>query len=248
MAVGADEIDVPEPKGRTKPLGRRVFLGVVGAGVLGTVLGNELQRIVGAITSPFTNSSGGGLGALIPGASRFRLYTVTGSYPIIERRRYTLEVDGLVERQLRLSYDDLMSLPRTELTRDFQCVTGWRVPNVKWAGVRLGDVIDLARPSGDANAVEFTSYDGLYTESLTMDEAHRGDVLVAYEMLGGPITFEHGGPVRLYVAPMYGYKSAKWLRSISLARRATPGFWEQQGYDVEAWVGASNGRHDARIS
>jgi len=114
--------------------------------------------------------------------------------------------------------------------------------------VRLGDVIDLAHPSSEADAVEFTSYDGAYTESLTIAEAHREDVLVAYEMLGGPVTSEHGGPVRLYVAPMYGYKSAKWLRSVSLVRHAAPGFWEQQGYDIEAWVGASNGRHDAPIS
>ncbi len=63
-----------------------------------------------------------------------------------------------------------------------------------------------------------------------------------------PVTADHGGPVRLYVAPMYGYKSAKWLKSISLVQRAVPGFWEQQGYDIEAWVGDSNGRHDAPIS
>jgi DMSO/TMAO reductase YedYZ molybdopterin-dependent catalytic subunit len=125
--------------------------------------------------------------------------------------------------------------------RDFQCVTGWRVPKVPWAGVRLADVIDLARPTAAAKAVEFTSYDGLYTESLTIEEARRYDVLVAYEMYGKPVTVEHGGPVRLYVAPMYGYKSCKWLKSIELVSKATPGFWEQNGYAVEAWVGRSNG-------
>ena len=138
-------------------------------------------------------------------------------------------------------------MPRTELVRDFQCVTGWRVPNVHWAGVRLGDIVDLAQPVAGAEAVEFTSYDGVYTESLTLAEARRSDVVVAYEMLGAPVTADHGGPVRLYVAPMYGYKSAKWLKSVSLVRRAVPGFWEQQGYDIEAWVGNSNGRHDAPI-
>jgi DMSO/TMAO reductase YedYZ molybdopterin-dependent catalytic subunit len=66
-------------------------------------------------------------------------------------------------------------------------------------------------------------------------------------MLGAPITTDHGGPVRLYVAPMYGYKSAKWLKSITLVKQAIPGFWEQQGYDINAWVGGSNGRHDAPI-
>jgi DMSO/TMAO reductase YedYZ molybdopterin-dependent catalytic subunit len=148
---------------------------------------------------------------------------------------------------MRLSFAELQALPRTELVCDFQCVTGWRVPGVEWAGVRLGDLIDRAHPGPTVTGVEFGSYDGLYTESLTMEEAHRSDVLVAYEMLGGPITAEHGGPVRLYVAPMYGYKSTKWLRSISLVEHTTPGFWEQQGYDVDAWIGASNGRHDAPV-
>jgi len=230
-----------------RPIGRRLFLGLVGAGVVGTVIGEKVQALVGAIVRPFTNASGGGLAALIPGANRFRLYTVTGGYPAISHEQYSLSVDGLVERPMRLTYADLQALPRTELDRDFQCVTGWRVPGVHWAGVRLGDLIELARPTAAAHGVEFTSYDGVYTESLTLAEAHRSDVLVAYEMLGGPITAEHGGPVRLYVAPMYGYKSAKWLKSISLVRQPVPGFWEQQGYGVEAWIGRSNGRHDAPV-
>jgi DMSO/TMAO reductase YedYZ molybdopterin-dependent catalytic subunit len=239
-----------QPSGTTgtvKPIGRRLFLGLIGAGAVGTVFGDQIQNVVGKVLQPLTNSSGGGLAALIPGADRFRIYTVTGGYPVIVKDRYSLSVGGLVERPLRLSYNDLLALPRTELDRDFQCVTGWRVPEVHWAGARLGDIVDLARPTAAAGAVEFTSYDGVYTESLTMAEAHRSDVIVAYEMFGAPITTEHGGPVRLYVAPMYGYKSAKWLKSITLVKQAIPGFWEQQGYDVDAWVGDSNGRHDAPI-
>ena len=54
--------------------------------------------------------------------------------------------------------------------------------------------------------MRFTSFDGAYTESLTLKQARRADVLVAYELDGKPICSDHGGPVRLYVAPMYGYK------------------------------------------
>jgi DMSO/TMAO reductase YedYZ molybdopterin-dependent catalytic subunit len=50
--------------------------------------------------------------------------------------------------------------------------------------------------------------------------------------------------VRLYVAPMYGYKSIKWLDAIELTRRVEPGYWEGYGYDVDGWVGRSNGRDD----
>ena len=230
-----------------KPLGRRLFLGLLGAGALGTIFGQQVQGFVGSVLQPLTNSSGGGIADLIPGANRFRYYTVTGGYPVIKRAQYSLSVGGLVRKPLALSYADLLALPRTELVRDFQCVTGWRVPDVHWAGVRLGHIVDLAQPQAGAEAVEFTSYDGVYTESLTLAEAHRDDVLVAYEMLGAPVTVDHGGPVRLYVAPMYGYKSAKWLKSISVVKNSVPGFWEQQGYDINAWVGNSNGRHDAPI-
>ena len=95
-----------------------------------------------------------------------------------------------------------------------------------------------------ATHLRLTSFDGVYTESLTMEQARRPDVIVAYEMLGGAITKAHGGPVRLYVAPMYGYKSLKWLDGIEVTDHLEPGYWEHLGYDVDAWVGRSNGRDD----
>ena len=90
-------------------------------------------------------------------------------------------------------------------------------------------------------ALHFTSFDGVYTESLTLDQARLPNVIVAYQMLGGPVTREHGGPVRLYVAPMYGYKSIKWLSTISVVDSVEPGYWEDNGYAVDAWIGQSNG-------
>jgi DMSO/TMAO reductase YedYZ molybdopterin-dependent catalytic subunit len=96
----------------------------------------------------------------------------------------------------------------------------------------------------NARALTLTSFDGTYTESLTLDQARRDDVMVAYELDGQPLSREHGGPVRLYVAPMYGYKSLKWLESIEVVSHVEPGYWEGYGYDVDGWVGHSNGRND----
>ncbi len=132
----------------------------------------------------------------------------------------------------------------TSLTRDFQCVTGWRVAEVQWKGVRLGDVLDRAGVQAEATAVHFTSFDGTYSESLTLSQARRRDVLVAYELEGDLLSDEHGGPVRLYVAPMYGYKSLKWLDSIVLTKHVEEGYWETRGYDTDGFVGQSNGRDD----
>ncbi|MEQ4724367.1 molybdopterin-dependent oxidoreductase [Nonomuraea sp. B19D2] len=63
----------------------------------------------------------------------------------------------------------------------------------------------------DGKAVRFTCFDGVYNESLTLEQARRPDVLAALDVLDAPINHDDGGPVRLYVAPMYFYKSAKWL-------------------------------------
>ena len=143
---------------------------------------------------------------------------------------------------------DLEAMPATRLVRDFQCVTGWRVPQVEWKGVLLRDLLDRAGVEPGAVALSLVSFDGTYTESLTLEQARRSDVLVAYEMEGQPVSREHGGPVRLYVAPMYGYKSCKWLSAVEVVDHLSPGYWEQLGYDVDAWVGKSNGRDDEPTS
>lgn len=221
-------------------VGRRVFLGMSALGALGIAFGAKVQSFVG-------RHFGSGVSSLLPGGDRFRIYTITNSYPVVSRATYTLKVTGLVERPLRLTLDDLEAMPVTELTKDFQCVTGWRVPNVHWEGVRLSEILDRAGVHGNASALAFTSFDRADTESLTLDQAKRADVIVAYRMLGAPVTTEHGGPVRLYVAPMYGYKSLKWLSGIEVTDRVIPGFWELNGYDVDAWIGRSNGRSDAPV-
>jgi DMSO/TMAO reductase YedYZ molybdopterin-dependent catalytic subunit len=124
-------------------------------------------------------------------------------------------------------------------------VTGWRVPDVKWTGVQLSHLLDQAGVKPNATAVRFTSFDGVYTESLTMEQARRPDVIVAWSMEGKPVSRDHGGPVRMYVAPMYGYKSCKWLEGIEVTEKVETGYWEDYGYDVDGWVGRSNGRDDA---
>ena len=69
----------------------------------------------------------------------------------------------------------------------------------------------------------------MYTESLTLEQARRPDVIVAYTMQGRPLTRLHGGPARLYVAPMYGYKSLKWLASIEVTDRVDAGLLGTRG-------------------
>jgi len=226
------------------PVGRRVVLGMLGLGAAGVIVGKRIQDGLSTLASHDPT----GLTSLLPGVNDFRIYTVTGSLPQESDSAYRLTIGGLVDHPTTLTFADLQTLRQTHLTKDFQCVTGWRVPGVKWSGVALPDLLEIVGVRSSAKAVLFTSFDGQYTESLTLAQARRRDVVVATSMLGGPVSREHGGPVRLYVAPMYGYKSLKWLSGIKVSDRVVPGYWENLGYDVDAWVGRSNGRTDAPTS
>jgi len=226
------------------PVGRRVVLGLFGLGALGIVGGASLQGGLSAALAPIQTRDPTGLVDLIPLGNTFRFYSVTGAVDEPTAAEYRLAVSGLVDRPVEHTLADLQAMPQTDLVRDFQCVTGWRVPEVPWVGVRLSHLLDLAGPTPEATAVRFTSFDGTYTESLTLEQARRPDVLVALRMLGGPVSHDHGGPARLYVAPMYGYKSLKWLSGIEVTADVVPGYWEGRGYSVDGWVGSSNGRSD----
>ncbi|WP_242906134.1 molybdopterin-dependent oxidoreductase [Actinomadura terrae] len=229
-----------EEQAEGSPVGRRVVLGMLGLGVAGAAVGAAVQQKVNHALAPV-----GGLSDVLPAAGGFRYYTVTGSVKKYTAATWRMEVTGLVQAPRTFTMADLARMPQTALDKDFQCVTGWRVPDVRWSGVALPDLLRTVGVSPQAKAVRFTSFDGTYTESLTLDQARRRDVLVATQMQGGSVSHDHGGPVRLYVAPMYGYKSLKWLGGIELTDKVRPGYWEHRGYDVDAWVGRSNGRDDA---
>jgi DMSO/TMAO reductase YedYZ molybdopterin-dependent catalytic subunit len=236
----------PEPRARPDgaPVGRRVVLGLFGLGALGIVAGAKVQDALERVLGPLEVRDPTGLLSLLPLGDTFRFYSVTYGAPERNATNYRLAVSGLVNHTSTYTLADLQAMPQTSVVRDFQCVTGWRVPQVHWRGVQLSHLLDLAGPTDAATAIRLTSFDGTYTESLTLDQARRPDVMVALDMLGGPVSHDHGGPVRLYVAPMYGYKSLKWLSGIELTSEVVPGYWEHRGYSIDGWVGASNGRDD----
>jgi DMSO/TMAO reductase YedYZ molybdopterin-dependent catalytic subunit len=234
----------PERSLPSKPIGRRWFLGIVGLGALGIAIGDRITNPINSVTDKIASVDPSGLfGGVVP-HDQWTIFTVTDGYPKRTTAEYRLQVSGLVDHPMTLRYDELLARTPTHLTRDFQCVTGWRVHGVHWTGVRLRDLLDEAGVQSSAKALRFKSFDGTYTESLTLEQAQRDDIIVAYQMDGKPLSREHGGPVRLYVAPMYGYKSIKWLDAIEVVSRVEPGYWEDYGYDVDGWVGRSNGRND----
>jgi DMSO/TMAO reductase YedYZ molybdopterin-dependent catalytic subunit len=216
--------------------GRRLFLATVAGGVSSLYWGKAAWDHVTGIVSPVAAS----LAPILP-TGGWRIYTVSGSMPSFDPATWRLSVGGLVEQPLSLTYDQLRALPRVEQVSTFHCVTGWTVNNVHWAGVRIRDVLAGARPLAAGHALQFVSMEQPYVDYLTLRQASLGDVMLAYEMDGKPLPREHGAPLRLIIPEMYGYKNVKWLERIDVVQAAEAGYWEQLGYDQDAWVGRSNG-------
>jgi DMSO/TMAO reductase YedYZ molybdopterin-dependent catalytic subunit len=219
-------------------LGRAGFLGVIGAGVATLFYGKAISRATSRVTNPISDATG--LTRLIP-SSGWRIYTVADSMPSFDRGSWRLRVDGLVERPLELSYDELLALPKAEQVSTFHCVTGWVVDNVHWGGVRFHDLLAQARPLPQVRAVHLISAEKPYDDYLDLRQVRLPDVLLAYELDGKPLPQEHGAPVRVVIPEMYGYKNVKWVERIQLVAKPGSGYWEQRGYDSNAWVGRSNG-------
>jgi DMSO/TMAO reductase YedYZ molybdopterin-dependent catalytic subunit len=226
---------MPEEPGPRK-YGRGLFLLTVAGGLSSLAWGKAAWHSVSGVVSPVAGS----IAPILP-TQGWRIYTVSNSMPTFDPATYRLEVGGLVQQKASLTYEHLRSLPRAEQVTTFHCVTGWTVPNVHWAGVRLADVFDLVRPLPEAGALQFVSNEQPYADYLTMQQALLHDVMLAYEMDGKPLPREHGAPLRLIIPEMYGYKNVKWLGGINLVPHVADGYWEQLGYDRDAWVGRSNG-------
>jgi DMSO/TMAO reductase YedYZ molybdopterin-dependent catalytic subunit len=222
--------DRPVPKPYTRPIrfGRGAFLGL--SAVTAGALFFSRKSVPSFNFSPGAQSAYG-----------FTIYTVVDGYPAFHGNKYRLSVDGMTEKQLSLSMSDVLALPAVHEERYYQCVTGWTVPHATWTGVRLSHLLDMVSPHPDAGAVKFYSFDGVYTESLTMDQARASDVLLAYTLMGKPLSQQQGAPLRLVVPGMYGYKFIKWVDRVELIPKPIDGYWEQNGYDRDAYIGRSNG-------
>ena len=120
---------------------------------------------------------------------------------------YRLKIDGLVERPLSLSLDDLRQGPtRTQITRH-DCVEGWSCIG-KWRGAVLGPILEQAKIKPNARYLAFFCADALeetldgsgdYYETIDLDDAYHPQTLLAYEMNDRPLPVAHGAPLRLKV-------------------------------------------------
>ncbi len=160
---------------------------------------------------------------------------ITPENPKIDLEKWTLTIDGEVNKPLELRWQDFIMLPVAESTSNFHCVEGWSVKNCRWEGVKFGTLAQTVEPKEDAKNVTFRCADG-YTTSLSLEDLLQDNVLLAYRLNGKPLEVPFGGPLRLVVPDKYAYKSAMWVERITFTKAKELGYWEKRGYSDTADV------------
>ena len=167
-----------------------------------------------------------------------------GDVPDIRLDDWRLEVGGLVENPVVLTWDEFLALPQVDDVSDFHCVTTWSRFDNQWRGVRFRSVAELAVPRPEAAFVLCTGYDHApgtdipYTTNLPLARAIEDDVLLVHTWEGRPLPREHGGPCRMITPKLYAWKGTKWIRRIEFTAQNERGFWEVRGYSdtAEPWL------------
>ena len=152
-----------------------------------------------------------------------------GPTPRIETAEWSFEVRSESGDRVSWSWDEFLALGAEEISTDIHCVTRWSKLGTSWRGISLDTVFDHVET--DASYAMAHSYGG-YTTNIALDDILGGKAWIAFEFEGEPLDPEHGGPARLLVPHLYFWKSATWVRGLTLMEEDEPGFWEQNGYNM----------------
>jgi DMSO/TMAO reductase YedYZ molybdopterin-dependent catalytic subunit len=233
---------------------RRLFLRNAAVALVATVGAGAIWRIVsgGGETVNVAAPAGTTPLAAAPNTPPFNLagmspeitavsdfYTVSKNFidPSVAVGGWRLKIDGLVDRPMELTYDNLIALPASEGFYTLMCISneigGDLWGNAHWRGVKLKYLLEQAGVHTDGVKAVFSAADD-YKDSVKLDRALHPDALLAWEMNGEPLKKEHGFPARLLIPGIYGMKNVKWLSGITIVSTDFRGFWQSQGWDDAA--------------
>jgi len=166
-----------------------------------------------------------------------------GDVPDVSLADWRLEIAGLVENPVTLTWDEFLALPQSDDVSDFHCVTSWSRLGNHWRGVKFKTLAELVVPRENAAWILCTGSDRdlssgeYYTTNLPLTRAIEDDVMLVHTWEGKPLPREHGGPCRMITPRLYAWKGAKWIRRIEFLEKNRRGFWERRGYSdtAEPW-------------
>jgi sulfane dehydrogenase subunit SoxC len=168
--------------------------------------------------------------------------------PRIDANEWRLHFSGMLSTPRAMTLDDLKAFPRHDIESFIKCagipsdhrIATRNVSNAVWAGARLVDVMQSVGIASRATHLWFTAPDhgtyrdwsaDQYVKDMPVSRVNVGDVLLAYEMNGDPLTAEHGFPVRVFVPGFYGANSVKWVSRIEAADHRAPGIFNNELYN-----------------
>lgn len=183
------------------------------------------------ITRGFTGRGGDRDPRLPPGQTIADDFPVMAAEPTpdVDTADWSFVIRTETGEQHEWDWEQFHALGLEDVTTDIHCVTHWSKLGTSWRGVSLDKLFENVESTLDYTMVH--SYGG-YTTNLPLDNLLDGQAWVATEYEGEPLEAEHGGPARLLVPHLYFWKSAKWVRGISMRRSDEPGFWESNGYHM----------------
>jgi len=152
-----------------------------------------------------------------------------GPTPELSLAEWTFSIAGEVDRPRTWTWEEFRALPSETITADIHCVTKWSKLDTVWEGISIDTLLD-----GIGTDAEYVTAfcEGGYTTNLPLEEVTGGKAWIALAYDGEPLDPEHGGPARLLVPHLYFWKSAKWVRGLTLHVEDEPGFWESYGYHL----------------
>ncbi|WP_162458294.1 molybdopterin-dependent oxidoreductase [Pseudactinotalea terrae] len=243
---------------RDAPPSRRQFLTISGLTALAAAGVAAISRVVANVggptsvpeialpepvsTVPLPDNAGfeaQGISPYVTDAEEFYRIDTALTVPRVDVSTWRLRIDGMVAEPLEIDFEQLLAMPSVEMPVTLQCVSNYvggdLVDNAVWQGVPLLDLLERAGVRDGAEQVFSTSVDGWTCGFPLAALDGERTALVAYAMNGEPLLPEHGFPVRLVVAGLYGYVSAtKWLETIELTTwDDRDGYWVPRGWAKE---------------
>ena len=153
-----------------------------------------------------------------------------GLVPNYDPEHWRLTIEGVDGAPHVLTLDDIRAFPRRSMITELRCIEGWSIIT-QWSGARLSDVMAKFPPPKLPRYVAIETPGRGYYVGLDIESALHPQTLLAYELNGAPLTWQHGAPLRLAIPVKYGIKNIKRIGTIRFTDVRPADYWAEQGYD-----------------
>ena len=192
------------------------------------------QQQSGSIPTEFKDPSLAPLlGSEITPTYLFYRIDINPIVPEVDANSWNLQIKGMVDNPLKLSYEEIRSMPAIEEFVTLECISnkigGDLTGTALWKGVRLKDFLEKAKIAPSVKYIVFRCSDG-YDVGIPLDKGLMDETILAYEMNLAPLTSKHGFPLRAIVPGLYGMMNPKWITEIELVDKVYKGYWQRNGW------------------